>query len=331
MNKGYLTRLGVFVAVALVVTVLDLGTKEWAKANLARVDHPIPILVPAELDGKTTTDLLEWAGFGDAKSSKLRLLSPPLEVKGNEEFSPFRRLSQGEEAYYLFLDKERKYPPLMVMNPSREDLVQAKGEGDRDAWRAKWSTRVTTWAQACVDSHPFLDKEEVSQWIDEGYLHPMGFGTGGLSDSRTVKASETYLLTERNIEVIPGFFQFIYAENPGAAWGMLGDAPLWVRQLALQLLTLIAMILMVVVALRMPALPGHWGAVAALAMIMGGALGNFVERIARHFVVDFIDMYVGTNHWPTYNVADIGISVGVGILLLQMLIKKSPFQEKKES
>jgi signal peptidase II len=61
--------------------------------------------------------------------------------------------------------------------------------------------------------------------------------------------------------------------------------------------------------------------------VFGGAVGNFVDRIARHYVVDFIDMYVGSSHWPTYNVADIGITVGVILLAFQMLRKRPPFHE----
>ena len=64
----------------------------------------------------------------------------------------------------------------------------------------------------------------------------------------------------------------------------------------------------------------------AFASLLGGAMGNFWERLIQGYVVDFIDMYVGDSHWPTYNVADIAISVGVGLLLLQMLRKKSPFE-----
>jgi signal peptidase II len=57
----------------------------------------------------------------------------------------------------------------------------------------------------------------------------------------------------------------------------------------------------------------------AYSSILGGAIGNLIDRIQSNFVIDFLDMYVGDSHWPTYNIADVGISTGVAILLFDML------------
>jgi signal peptidase II len=60
----------------------------------------------------------------------------------------------------------------------------------------------------------------------------------------------------------------------------------------------------------------------ALALILGGAVGNLLDRIFHGAVTDFVDVYVGTYHWHTFNVADSAISVGIGLMLLDMLLQR---------
>ena len=57
----------------------------------------------------------------------------------------------------------------------------------------------------------------------------------------------------------------------------------------------------------------------AFGTMLSGAVGNFVDRMRFRYVIDFIDMYIGDSHWPTYNVADIAISIGFGLILLDLL------------
>jgi len=167
--------------------------------------------------------------------------------------------------------------------------------------------------------------------LKSGLVHPIPMESGDLrpnvprfADSTPVSAGEIYLLGYKEIPFIPSVLRFVYAENPGAAWGILSDASVGVRVVFLQVMTGLAMLLIVFVVLRLGNERDYLSAVA-LAGIMGGAVGNFVERISRFAVVDFIDMYIGTSHWPTYNVADIGITFGVGIIALQVIRKKNPF------
>jgi signal peptidase II len=63
----------------------------------------------------------------------------------------------------------------------------------------------------------------------------------------------------------------------------------------------------------------------SLAMIFGGAVGNMIDRIRFGEVVDFLDVYIASYHWPTFNVADSAVSVGIGIFILHILLKKMPF------
>jgi signal peptidase II len=117
----------------------------------------------------------------------------------------------------------------------------------------------------------------------------------------------------RSVPLVPGFFQLTLTTNTGAAFGMMPAAtPL------LAVVALAAAIGIVTYILRQKSrLPLAMG--FALALPLGGALGNFTDRAWRHFVVDFFDAYIGTHHWPIFNVADSAICVGVGILVVTLL------------
>jgi signal peptidase II len=66
----------------------------------------------------------------------------------------------------------------------------------------------------------------------------------------------------------------------------------------------------------------------ALVLIIGGALGNFIDRLNIGYVIDFIDWHYGAKHWPTFNIADVWISVGVGLMLIDMLTQGARAQNK---
>ena len=75
----------------------------------------------------------------------------------------------------------------------------------------------------------------------------------------------------------------------------------------------------------------HRMVLVALTAILAGAIGNFIDRIRYGYVIDFIDMFLGSYHWPTYNVADIGISCGVVLLMLDITFNKdSPLVTEEE-
>ena len=70
---------------------------------------------------------------------------------------------------------------------------------------------------------------------------------------------------------------------------------------------------------------GTWGGLAgAFGMIFGGAVGNLIDRVRFGTVTDFLDFYVGNLHWPAFNIADSAITIGIGIFLLHLLLKKMP-------
>lgn len=121
-------------------------------------------------------------------------------------------------------------------------------------------------------------------------------------------------------EIIPGFFNLILVFNPGAAFGIFADLPTTTRRIVLGGVTFFAVIL-VVTLLRKEAKDDLY-AQTGLYLILGGAFGNLIDRFRFDAVVDFLDVYVNTYHWPAFNVADSAITIGVGILLIRFLFFK---------
>ena len=118
-------------------------------------------------------------------------------------------------------------------------------------------------------------------------------------------------------EVVSGLLSLSHVRNRGAAFGILSDAELPYQAALFAALSLIALGAIALYARRLPVtarLPQ-----TALALILGGALGNLVDRMRFGFVTDFVHVYWKQHVWPDFNVADSAISVGVCLLLLDML------------
>jgi signal peptidase II len=113
-------------------------------------------------------------------------------------------------------------------------------------------------------------------------------------------------------------FALRYVRNPGAAWGFLADSNPSFRRPFFLAISVIAIAFILYVFLRLGR--DQQLVIYGLSGVMGGAIGNFIDRLRFDYVIDFIDMYIGGYKWPTYNIADVAISVGVGLLLLDMVI-----------
>jgi len=143
-----------------------------------------------------------------------------------------------------------------------------------------------------------------------------------------IKAVMTAHLAPRgSVSVIPGLFSLTYVRNTGAVFGLFRSLPEPWRSLLLTLVPLAAVLFVIVMAMRTA--PGRRWPLAALGLILGGALGNLVDRIRFSSVVDFLDVYVGEYHWPAFNLADSAICVGVGLLILDIL--RSPAADGDDS
>jgi len=124
-----------------------------------------------------------------------------------------------------------------------------------------------------------------------------------------------------HIPVIPGFFSLTHTENTGAAFSLFADSNAHWKTAMLIVFSVIA--LMVVSVLLWKNHHAHVATGIGLSLIMGGAVGNLWDRLARGRVVDFLLFYVKRYQWPVFNLADSAIVVGAGLLVLEILFAKS--------
>jgi len=128
-----------------------------------------------------------------------------------------------------------------------------------------------------------------------------------------------HIVLEDNVPVIPGFFRLTHLENPGAAFSLFADSP---SALKTGLLIAVSVTALAVVALLLWFRRHAFNlTTVALALIMGGALGNLWDRLSDGKVTDFLDFYIGAHHWPPFNLADSAIVVGALLMMLRMLRK----------
>lgn len=129
-----------------------------------------------------------------------------------------------------------------------------------------------------------------------------------------------------DMPVISGFLNFAYAQNTGVAFSMLddhGDMGRW----GLSMVAIIAGVLVLYFFWRTPRSDDR--ILGALALLLAGIAGNVTDRLRLGFVVDFIDVQFGSWHYPTFNVADMAICVGAGLLILDMFFSKKKQAEEK--
>lgn len=119
-------------------------------------------------------------------------------------------------------------------------------------------------------------------------------------------------VVDRPIAVLP-FLDLVLVRNPGAAFAFLAEAGGWQRWV----LVGVAVVIGVFIVAWMRRVPrGARLVPTALALVLGGAVGNLLDRVFRGAVIDFVDLHYGRYHWPAFNVADAAITVGFVILVL---------------
>ena len=116
---------------------------------------------------------------------------------------------------------------------------------------------------------------------------------------------------------ITPFFNIVRAHNTGAAFSFLAQAGGWQRWL----FTAFGLIAALFILWQLRAHPGQKLFSFALASILGGAVGNVIDRMMHSYVVDFLDFHWAGSHFPAFNVADAGISVGAALLILDELLR----------
>lgn len=144
-------------------------------------------------------------------------------------------------------------------------------------------------------------------------------GTVLVLDQLTKVFALSHLTPGVPVAVVEGFVALTLVLNPGLAFGLLAGLPAAWRWVVV-LLSFAALAVLARVALRI--LPyGHWPDLTAIGLIVGGAVGNLIDRARFGAVVDFVDLHYRDWHWPAFNVADSAITVGVTILAFRLLVR----------
>jgi signal peptidase II len=123
-----------------------------------------------------------------------------------------------------------------------------------------------------------------------------------------------------SIPIIPNLFSFTYIRNPGAAFGLLAGSSNAFRTVFFGITSLFALALLGTILVRLP--DRDWVGQVSIAGILGGAVGNLIDRLRFGEVIDFLDVYVESYHWPAFNVADSAISVGVVCLIIHFAFER---------
>ena len=139
-----------------------------------------------------------------------------------------------------------------------------------------------------------------------------------IADQITKYAASSMLLMHEPVAILP-FFNFTLMHNTGAAFSFLADQGGWQRWF----FAVLASGVSIVLAVWLSRLKAHetWLAMA-LSLVLGGAIGNLIDRVYYGYVIDFIDVYYNASHWPAFNIADSAISIGAVMLVIDAFRNK---------
>lgn len=145
-------------------------------------------------------------------------------------------------------------------------------------------------------------------------------------DRATKFLIETRVQAWDAVTVIPGLFQIIHTRNTGIAFSLFADSSNGRGSPLLVIFSLVVMILVTSLLWTAckPTAREHWTLRAALSLVLGGAVGNLYDRVAFGSVTDFLDFYYAGHHFPIFNIADSAITVGAGLLLLNLWMVRRP-------
>ena len=145
------------------------------------------------------------------------------------------------------------------------------------------------------------------------------------ADQLTKKVVTQAMVQHESITVIQNFLNITYIHNRGAVFGLGSSVTSPYLSWGLSILSIVSLGIILVYFLRLnvrnPRM--YFG----LSLVLGGALGNLYDRLRHGYVIDFVDMHWFEHHWPFFNVADMSICIGVGLLLISMSSKTEDIQE----
>ncbi len=147
------------------------------------------------------------------------------------------------------------------------------------------------------------------------------------ADRATKVVIEVYIAEGFRRAIIPGVVSLVHSHNPGIAFGLLSDVESkWLTALLIASSAgVIALVIWLLVADR----AGGAASQSGLALILGGATGNFIDRLLHGSVTDFFEVRLGSYRWPAFNVADSAITIGAALVVLALLLgRRHPMKEK---
>ena len=124
------------------------------------------------------------------------------------------------------------------------------------------------------------------------------------------------------IPVVDGFFNLTHIHNPGGAFGLMANFSPVMRSIIFLFISSLAVGLILYFYHKTPSSQSLLA--TGFALIFGGAIGNLIDRVRFGNVVDFLDFYLGNLHWPAFNIADSGITIGIFIFIFHFVFKKLP-------
>ena len=128
--------------------------------------------------------------------------------------------------------------------------------------------------------------------------------------------------------VVDGYFDYQYARNPGAAWSFLADQSETFRKWFFGTTGIVALIAMGIF-IAISKWKNQKLTILTLACIMGGALGNMIDRFRMGYVIDFISWHVGEHYWPTFNIADVFVTGGIALLIIDLFVNHKEDDKNK--
>jgi signal peptidase II len=156
-----------------------------------------------------------------------------------------------------------------------------------------------------------------------GFTVPLGVAAAVFVADQATKVFVRRTIDPRDsIAVLDGFVDIVHARNPGAAFSFLAEAPAWFRGPFFVVITITAVAVLLYVIARLPREDRLMR--VALGGVLGGALGNLVDRLMYGEVTDFVDVHWRAHHWPAFNVADSSITLAVIAVVAQALFSARP-------
>ncbi len=148
-------------------------------------------------------------------------------------------------------------------------------------------------------------------------------------DQWTKHAIQQRLVLYQKVEVIHGFFNLVHVRNTGGAFGIFGGERGGLGSLLFVVVSLVAIgsILFLFIRLR----EDEKRLSFSLSLVLSGAIGNLIDRLRYGEVVDFLDFYLFSFHWPAFNIADSAICLGIGLMALELLIRDRKKSTKSQA